>query len=203
MNDSLVTLGVRFRYATGPMFEMPDLSLGSGLHRLEGANGCGKSTLLRVLSGDFTPTEGTIRINTRDPVSDIAARQLIGHAPYPDDLPDFLSIDRCLRDLAAMRRCPDWRGDVLAEALALPLQLPIAQASAGQRRKAGLIAAFVGEPPIILLDEPWAALDADAIDVVTAHLESLRASRVVLFTTHGDCPLDVDSARALPSPVLK
>jgi len=189
----LVTEGVAFRYPGGPAFALPDLALGPGLHRLGGANGSGKSTLLRVLAGDLAPTRGTIRVAGRDPVRDVAARVLIGHAPYPDDLPDFLTIGRALSDLAALRRRPERHDEALADALALPLDLRLARASAGQRRKAGLLAALVGEPPVLLLDEPWTALDAAAIVLVTAYLESLRTTHVVLFTTHGDCPLAVDS----------
>ena len=196
----LLVDGVTFRYPKGPTLGPLDLALGPGLHRLLGANGAGKSTLLRCLSGSLEPSAGRVRVQGRDPVREVAARRLIGHAPYPDDLPEFLSIEGCLRGLAAFRRCPRWRGDELAAAIGLPLGLRIGACSAGQRRKAGLLAALVGDPPVLLLDEPWAALDVDSASVVGAWLESFGKTRTVLFTTHGDCPLTSDSAHALDSP---
>ena len=193
----LIADGVTFRYGTGPALGPLTLALAPGLHRLSGRNGAGKSTLLRCLSGDLAPSGGTVRVLGRDPVDDVAARVLIGHAPYPDDLPGFLSVDRCLQGLAAFRRCPEWRGDALADALELPLALRIGDGSAGQRRKAGLLAALVGDPPVLLLDEPWTALDASATDVVTARMTALAETRVVLFVAHGDCPVRIDSEHPL------
>ena len=195
----LVADEVTFRYGGGPLIGPLDLALGPGLHRLLGANGSGKSTLLRCLSGSLDPAGGRVRVQGRDPVREVATRQLIGHAPYPDDLPDFLSVGRCLQALAAFRRCPGWRGEALAEALELPLGLRIGAGSAGQRRKAGLLAALVGDPPVLLLDEPWSALDVASTRVVVAWMESFRQERTVLFTTHGECPCTSDSNHALAS----
>lgn len=188
---------VAFQYRAGRLIGPLSLQLGPGLHWLDGANGAGKSTLLRCLSGDLQPSGGRVTALGRNPVTDVAARILIGHAPYPDDLPDFLTIEQALNDLAAFRRCPNWQGHALAERLALPLELPLAHASAGQRRKAGLLASLVGDPPILLLDEPWTAVDHASIDVVTSLLEMLQTSRIILFTCHGRCPLVPDTTHRL------
>jgi len=196
-NLQLVVENVAFQYTAGPLIGSMTFQLGPGLHWLDGINGAGKSTILRCLSGDLQPIRGHVTACGRDPVNDVSARVLIGHAPYPDDLPTFLNIEQALADIAAFRRCPEWRGNALAERLSLPLDLPLAHASAGQRRKAGLLASLVGDPPILLLDEPWAAIDHAAIDVVTSLLESLRATRIVLFTCHGECPLEPDTTHRL------
>jgi len=191
-----------FRYAGSIEIGPLNLALDTGLHRLAGPNGAGKSTLLRCLCGDLEPVRGSVRVHGRDPLEELDARALIGFAPYPDDLPNFLSVEHCWRSVAAFRRCPDWEGGELMRRLALPPELPLSQGSAGQRRKAGLLVAMVGDPPVLLLDEPWAALDGAGMEVVTQLMESLRGSRVVLFTSHGECPLSADSEHLLAPPPI-
>ena len=200
MTAVLVADGVTFRYPAGPRIGPLDLALGPGVHRLIGINGSGKSTLLRCLSASLEPTRGRTLVHGRDPVRDVAARQLIGHAPYPDDLPEFLTVERCLQGLAAFRRRPGWRADELAEALQLPMDLRIGAGSAGQRRKAGLLAALVGDPPVLLLDEPWAAIDAEGAAVVDALIEGYRTERTVLLTTHGEARVAIDSTVGIAAP---
>ena len=186
-----------FRYGAGPLLGPLNLSLGVGLHELRGANGTGKSTLMKCLCGEFEPTSGSVSVCGYDPIKNVAARSMVGFAPFPDDLPDFLTIKQYCRYLAAFRQCPSWNGDAICQQLSLPLDLSIAHASAGQRRKAGLLMSLIGDPPVMLLDEPWAAIDRTSVDVVNKVMESLRLHCVVLFTTHQKVSLDVDSVHVI------
>jgi ABC-type multidrug transport system ATPase subunit len=194
---SLVATDLKFRYGAGPIIGPLDLSLGIGLHELRGANGTGKSTLLKCLCGDLEPISGSVQVCGHDPIKHVTARSLIGFAPFPDDLPGFLTIEQCWRYSAAFRQCPTWNGDALCDLLALPPELSIAHASAGQRRKAGLLMSLVGDPPVVLFDEPWAAIDRASADVVNSLIESLREHCVVLFTTHQKMVFDTDSCTLL------
>lgn len=64
--------------------------------------------------------------------------------------------------------------------------------SAGMRHKAELLAALAGEPPVLLLDEPFANLDVEAIGVLCGWLDGWRRDRVILISHHGEAPLRVD-----------
>lgn len=190
---SLVADAVEFRHSGGPSIGPASFALGPGVHRLAGANGSGKTTLLRCLAADLAPTSGRVRVNGRDPHAELGARSLVGLAPHPDDLPGFLTVERAWRWLAALRRCPDWDGDGIAARLGLDASLRLAEASAGQRRRAGLLASLVGDPSVLLLDEPWAAIDVEGAATVDALIEEARRSRVVLLATHGEARVTIDS----------
>ncbi|MEE9322290.1 MAG: ATP-binding cassette domain-containing protein [Granulosicoccus sp.] len=186
-----------FRYGAGPFLGPLNLSLGVGLHELRGVNGTGKSTLMKCMCGEFEPTSGSVRVCGHDPAKSVTARSMVGFAPFPDDLPDFLTVKQYYRYIAAFRQCPSWSGDAICQQLSLPPDLSIGHASAGQRRKAGILISLVGDPPVVLLDEPWAAIDRASVEVVNNMMESLRKRCVVLFTTHQKVAVDVDSIHAI------
>ena len=182
------------RYLFGP-FVLRGLS-----HRFEpgtatalvGPNGSGKSTLLRVLSALSVPTEGRILYGNLDvhtePHRALAAMGLVHDLP---DLPGYLSAVETLEWIARERGT--WnadapsRHDALLDAVLLDERRhqPTRTYSAGMTRKTQLAAALCGAPAVLLLDEPFRALDVDATD---AALEVLRTFRdgggTVILSSH-------------------
>ena len=157
------------------LFERLSFRLGAGeFLRVSGANGSGKTSLLRVLCGLLTPSRGSVRWKG-EPVAALReeyARQLVylGHAhAVKGDLTaeENLSIACTLAGLAASR-------DAVKSALvrfALPDDVPVRRLSQGQRRRAALARlALSGAVPLWLLDEPFAALDAEGIERLGALL---------------------------------
>jgi sulfonate transport system ATP-binding protein len=127
---------------------------------LVGTSGCGKSTLLRILSGLDTPTSGQVKLNgtiVSEPSSDIA---MVFQEPR---LMPWLSVTENIR-LVLRDLVPDEQDDRIREALekvnlwkfreALPRQL-----SGGMAQRASIARALVRKPSILLLDEPFSALD--------------------------------------------
>lgn len=174
------------------LFERLSFRLGAGeFLRVSGANGSGKTSLLRVLCGLLTPSRGSVRWKG-EPVAALReeyARQLVylGHAPaVKGDLTaeENLSIACTLAGVAASR-------DAVKSALArfaLPDDVPVRRLSQGQRRRAALARlALSGGVPLWLLDEPFAALDAEGIErlgaLLSGHAENGGA---IVFTTHQD-----------------
>ncbi|MCB9745588.1 MAG: ABC transporter ATP-binding protein [Alphaproteobacteria bacterium] len=200
MNTSFARVevaGLRFRYPGGFTLGPVSLSLGPGLHLLEGENGAGKTTLMRCLCGALRPQEGRVEVAGGDPGRSPEVRGRVAWLTAHGDLPEFFTVEEAWQTLASLRRAPSWDGAPLCEALGLPPRLRLAAASAGQRRKAELVAALAGEPPVLLLDEPFANLDARAGDTVRAWLEAWRAERVVLVSTHEGLGLTPDSQARL------
>ena len=190
-----------------------DLQLGPGIHHLRGRNGAGKSTLLRALAGGLRLSEGVARVCGQD-LSVPSARANVALLPGRPSLPGFLSIDEAWQLLAGLRGAPTWDGRPAREALGLPGGLKLSAASDGQARKAELVAALAGDPPVLLLDEPTdnldllldeplALMDAATVELLKVWVESWRADRVVLATSHEALPFDVDSqAELLPGQPL-
>jgi len=131
-----------------------------------GENGSGKSTLLQIVSGVIDADEGDLRL----PDS-------IGYAPEKPDIPDHLLVREWLDLVASLKRV---RGATNELGVSELLGRKVGALSLGQRQRVSLVAAFTGEPPLLVLDEPTNALDAASRDAVIARLEGATA----LIATH-------------------
>ncbi|MEO0974541.1 MAG: ATP-binding cassette domain-containing protein [Pseudomonadota bacterium] len=180
-------LVVRFdkHFAVGPF----DLAVDRGVVHLRGANGSGKTTLLRAICGELSPSQGRVRVAGDDVHRVPSARRRIALAPSSPELPAFLSVREAFEFTAALRGAPAWDGRPYCEALALPVELPMAVASAGQRRKAELVCALAGDPDVLLLDETFAHLDQKSCAVLSTWIEAWGEHRVIVLTDHGATPM--------------
>jgi ABC-type multidrug transport system ATPase subunit/ABC-type transport system involved in multi-copper enzyme maturation permease subunit len=154
---------------------------------LLGANGAGKSTLLRSILGiaDF---EGRILVNGLDPSTQgPEVRSLIGYMPQSGGLHADLTVDQTLHFHADIRQVPYDRAVTLAgeAGLAPHLEARVGDLSGGMRQRLGFAIALLTDPPILVLDEPSASLDAGSRAWVAARLRALaNAGRTVLVSTH-------------------
>jgi ABC-type multidrug transport system ATPase subunit len=147
---------------------------------LVGANGSGKSTLLRCVAG-LTAFEGTVRVLGNDPRS-AARRGLVGYLPQLVALPESVTVAEVIAFFARLRKVSVRGPEELALALPLPdgflpeLDQPIGALSGGMRRRVALAVALLGSPPLVLLDEPAASLDAQHSTSLWETLQALRAA---------------------------
>ncbi len=154
-----------------------------------GPSGCGKSTLLMLISGLTQPTTGTVEIGGRpvtSPVSDVGI-------VFQEDLLlewkhtiDNIVMQGSFRDMSKRSLRP--RAKELLEMVGLtdfadkyPHEL-----SGGMRQRASICRALVHAPPLLLMDEPFGALDAMTRDQMTLDIQDLLAGTgtTVLFITH-------------------
>lgn len=162
----LVASAIRHAYDGSPVLSGVDLALPRGsLTCLIGPTGCGKTTLLRVLAGFLRPDGGRVHVGGRDVTELAPARRGIGFVYQDLALFDHMSVRgnvgfglraRGLRGAELDRRVLDMLGRVGLAGFAgrRPTTL-----SGGQRQRVALARALVFEPDILLLDEPFAALD--------------------------------------------
>jgi len=156
--------GVRFGYRAGaPVLARLDLTVGPGLTLLTGANGSGKSTLLRLAAGVERPHQGSVKVDGLDLERDeVEARRRLAYVPEHPDVSPYANLRELLRLVCGLRGEPLPRVDeVLAAAGLTDLdRRSIRELSHGQRRRALLAAAWIGDPDVLLLDEPLEAMDA-------------------------------------------
>ncbi|KAG8008859.1 ATP-binding cassette sub-family A member 5 [Nibea albiflora] len=160
---------------------------------LLGHSGAGKSTLMNILCGICPPTSGSATIYG-SPVSEIAdaseMKQLVGICPQFNIIFDVLTVEEHLRIFAAIKGIPP--ADIDAEVTKVLKDLDLekimtAQAknlSGGQKRKLSVGIAILGDPKILLLDEPTAGMDPCSRHQVWSLLKSRRAGRVTVLSTH-------------------
>jgi heme ABC exporter ATP-binding subunit CcmA len=169
---------------------------------LTGANGAGKTTLLRCLAGALRPSAGEVRWFGRLAGADAATRRLLGMVAHESFLYPHLTVRENLVFAARMCGLPDPLGqaDRWLDSVGLRphAHRPSAQLSKGMRQRLAVVRALVHDPPILLLDEPFSALDAAGSQWLLGLLLELRGrGRTVCFTTH-----DPQKARLLSDRVF-
>jgi ABC-type multidrug transport system ATPase subunit len=175
----------RRRAFTDVSFEVP----AGGRLLLAGGNGAGKTTLLRCLAGTLAFTDGTAEVAGRM-VGTLDARRLVGVCLAPErSLYEQLSArDNLL--LAARIRLP--ARDTVRAVTGLEDELglghvatvPVSRCSAGMRARVTVARALVGDPALVLLDEPTRALDDDGRARLWAALERRPGLACVLASHH-------------------
>jgi ABC-2 type transport system ATP-binding protein len=156
-----------------------------------GLNGAGKTTAIRLLLDLLRPTSGSALIFGHDCwLAGLAARAQVGYLPGELGIyPDLTGLE-VLNFLAGLKRQPvnqQFRQE-LVERLELPhrdLRRKLRQYSTGMKRKLGIIQAFEGDPPLLILDEPTEGLDPLMQESFYALLnEAKRRGRTVFMSSH-------------------
>lgn len=171
---------VGFRYHRRSRWVLRDLSLAlppGAIVEVTGANGAGKSTLLRLAAGLLRPRRGR--------VLDRPAR--VGYAPerFPADQP--FTARAYLTHMARLRRLDAHAWEPLTAQLGFTalLDTPLPELSKGSAHKVGLIQALMSDPELLILDEPFAGLDAATREALPALLGThAKAGAAVLISDH-------------------
>ena len=192
-----------FRMRRAKVLNGLDLHIEAGeAYGLLGVNGAGKSTTLRILLGLTRPDRGggtLLGVALGDP----RARHKLGYLP---ETPSFHEQLTALEFLRYMGRLSGWRGaELRARALALLERLELGHArdlrlrkmSKGMLQRLGLAQALLGEPELLVLDEPMSGLDPQGRKLVRdLILEQRDAGRTVVFSTHILSDVEVVCTRA-------
>lgn len=158
---------------------------------LLGPNGSGKTTILRILAGYLRPSAGRARIAGLDVVDDsLAARRCVGYVP--EDAPlyggmmvrEFLSFMGRLKGLS-----PPGLGDAVGVTMhRLRLddvrETHVGKLSRGYRQRVAIAQALLGDPALLILDEPTNGLDPRQIIEMRELIRSLGGERTILVTSH-------------------
>jgi ABC-2 type transport system ATP-binding protein len=192
MNAVLQARGLQVALGDDVVLRGVDLEIGPGdWIALIGPNGSGKTTLLRALVGIAPLSSGNVVIGGHDLARQPReAKAAVGFGIDPERLPGLLTGRECLELFAGARGLPGVPRSTaaLAESLALVpvLDRRIANYSLGMRQKLGILLGLLGEPPLLLLDEPFNGLDPRSALAFKRHLAALvgRGDTGVLLATH-------------------
>ncbi len=191
MAFTIRSVGVVFPTSNGGVSALKDVSFtvrDSEFVSVVGPSGCGKTTLLRVIAGLLEPSEGEVAFDTARPVGALRCALVFqehGLLPWDTVLAnvalglELARVERRQREARA-RAFVDQVG-LAGFADAYPHEL-----SVGMRQRVALARAFVSDPDILLLDEPFAALDAQTRLVLQEELLGIwrRHRKTVVHVTH-------------------
>ncbi len=191
--------GVRFDYvshsprrvAAPPTFACDSLDIPSGLSLLLGPNGAGKSTLLKLVAGIERPSAGQVLIHGHDLWRDeIVARRPIAYVPEQPDVSPYATIREVVR-LVASLRVEREAVEGAAEHALVRVGLAdlghrtVRELSMGQKRRALFAAALIGDPRVVLLDEPLETMDRATRAMILEWLEERVAQgALAVVATH-------------------
>ena len=165
----------------------------AGVFGLLGPNGAGKTTLMKILATLLEPDSGTVQMNGADLMTDKDhARRMLGYLPQDFGLYPTLTAWQMLDSFAKLKGVTDRKQrHNLIDALLDKVNLPSARRqrlgefSGGMRQRLGIAQALIGEPKLIIVDEPTAGLDPE--ERVRFHnllAETASENTVVILSTH-------------------
>jgi ABC-2 type transport system ATP-binding protein len=187
--------GVTKAYGRTQALAGVDLRFDRGVTGLLGPNGAGKTTLLRIVATSIAADSGTVRLLGRDPHeshADVTAvRRELGYLPqelgYPSDMTAFGFVEYVAvlkewndrtRRIREVRRVLDLVG------LSELATRKVSKLSGGQRRRVGLAQSLLGEPRVLVLDEPTTGLDPAQRADLRRTLSVVGGHSAVLLSTH-------------------
>ena len=178
---ALAAIGIRKRYRRKLALDGVSLNVMAGeTVALVGENGSGKTTLLQICAGILRPDEGTVETSGR-----------IGYCPQRPALLDLLSADEHLVVFGGAHGLPRPAALAIGREVLVELRFPVGDAtragelSGGARQKLNLALALLGDPSLLLLDEPYQGFDHGSYDSFWEHVAAWRKqTKAVLIVTH-------------------
>lgn len=178
----------------GPICAVSDLSFTIEKGRIYGflgPNGAGKSTTMNMLTGCLSATSGEIRIDGYDIFEDAReAKKRIGYLPeipplYPDRTPqEYLNFVAECKKVPKLQRAEQLRRVMEMTGVTEVADRLIRNLSKGYRQRVGIAQALLGDPEIIILDEPTVGLDPRQITEIRELIKTLGRDHTVILSSH-------------------
>ena len=162
--------------------------------RVTGRNGSGKSTLVKIISRVLSPTEGSVEYAGMEKASEAGRLQVIGLvSPYLQLYDEFSARENLQFAMAIRGENPDTNAiSALLDMVSLSARKddPVRTYSSGMKQRAKYALALVHHPPVLILDEPMANLDADGTSMVRDIMERQREHGLLIVATNDASDLD-------------
>lgn len=174
------------------VLKIDNIKIPEGIFWIKGSNGSGKSTLLKAIAGilsfDGDVAIGTIYLKNHG----VSYRKLVNFAEaeplYPEFLTGFEMVDLFAQAKGAVRGQEE---DFIAEMGMKPyIHNPLGSYSSGMLKKLSLVLAFLGQPKLILLDEPLNTIDVESLEILYRWINEKHQNEKISFLLSSHQPLD-------------
>ena len=180
------------RYATKTAIEAMTFRVEKGeILGFLGPNGAGKTTTMRIITGYMPSTDGTVKVDGFD-VADqpLEVRRRIGYLPENPPLYTEMTVNSYLQFVAKLKGLTGARVQEDVNRAMDRVNITdvqdriIAKLSKGYKQRVGIAQALLGDPPVLILDEPTIGLDPKQIQEVRELIKSLAGTHTVVLSTH-------------------
>ncbi len=165
-----------------------NLMIGDGeVVGLLGPNGAGKSTLMKILTGLWEFNEGTVEVCGVAADSRLShdVAQYVGYLPENNPLYNEMYVREYLRFMAEIHGGEvDWQRIAEEVGLMPEIHKRISELSKGYRQRVGLAQALMGNPQLLILDEPTTGLDPNQLEEIRTLIRRLSQGRTIILSTH-------------------
>ncbi len=178
----------------GNQFAVNDISFTveeGKIYGLLGPNGAGKSTCMNIMTGYIAATSGEVKINDYDIMTDAEeAKKYIGYLPEIPPLYPDMTVSEYLTFVAELKKVPKAARaqeieDVMTKTFITDMKNKlIKHLSKGYKQRVGLAQAMLGNPSVIILDEPMVGLDPKQILEIRELILSLKKEHTVILSSH-------------------
>ena len=156
-----------------------------------GPNGAGKSTTMNMITGYLAPTSGEVKVDGHDIVKEPeAAKRGIGYLPEVPPLYPEMTVEEYLRFAAELKKIPAPQRKAAVDSVIETAKLSdvrrklISNLSKGYKQRAGLAQALLGDPKIVILDEPTVGLDPKQVIEMRELILRLKEKHTVILSSH-------------------
>ena len=187
----LEMIGVCKSYGKKPALNDIHIKMKPGVYGLLGPNGAGKSTLMKIITDNLTPDKGEVLWKGKSIFKkNQAYRKILGYAPQQQGLYDTFTGRKFLGYMAALKDIPKNQITEEIEMSAKRVNLTerlddrIKNYSGGMKQRLLVAQALMGQPQLLVLDEPTAGLDPKERVRVRETLEEIAGDKIILVATH-------------------
>lgn len=173
-------------YGTKPVLKNINLTFNNGVTGLLGPNGAGKTTLISIISGLMRPSSGKIGINGKDPFYNQIVRKYVGLLPENSNPPEDFTILEFLKWQATLLNVDNKEIDRVIDITDIKRykRKKIKYLSKGMKQRLKFAAALLGDPPILLLDEPFNGIDPSGRKTLRDLILSYKDQKTIVFSSH-------------------
>ncbi|MBQ3426532.1 MAG: ABC transporter ATP-binding protein [Clostridia bacterium] len=154
---------------------------------LLGPNGAGKTTTMNMMTGFTAPSSGTVKLGGVDTWKEpVKAKRKLGYLPEQPPVYPEMTVGEYLRFAAELKGADKGQVEAAAKeaSVSMVINRRIGNLSKGYIQRTGLAAALLGDPEILILDEPTVGLDPNQLIEMRSLIKRLGKNRAVILSSH-------------------